>query len=116
MRDYKKRYWDCVEKGICVWCHKRPAAFGTMCLGCIEKNKERCRKEDRSKIEKRNRKRRERYREENRCIGCGAPLEAEDEGHVKCVNCRIGITRKEGVSYAAYHPQDARRLQSVSVR
>jgi len=81
-----------------------------MCPSCTQANRKKCAKYYRTHAEAKkaySRKQREAYRAIGRCITCGAPLYEESEGHVKCVNCRLGITWKDEVSYAANHPQDA---------
>ena len=87
---YKKAHR---EQGLCVDC-PRPVLPGSIrCLICVQGNEESSRKwlakpgHYKYTFEQ-NRKRRERYRESNRCIICSTPLGEQDEGCVSCVNCR----------------------------
>jgi len=78
-----------------------------MCPRCIGKNREKTARYYRAHVKEKqayNKRQYEIYKAGGRCITCSAPLCEEDEGHVKCVNCRLGITWKDEVSYAANYP------------
>ena len=89
--EYRKKYRRLhKEKGLCTNCARKAIPGLTRCIYCwniarhdaqkyYQKNKE--------KIKAESQKRRDRYKQENKCSRCGAPL-MDGEGIV-CVNCSI---------------------------
>ena len=73
------------RKGLCVNC-SRPAVVGkVLCYVHLENEKVR--------DNKRNKKRKQKYKDENRCPSCSAPLSDLDlqDGYIVCCNCRQGL-------------------------
>jgi len=85
---YKRKH---IEQGLCTDC-SRPAIPGQRrCMIHYLKLREsvsKWNKEHHSRLIELRRKWKQIYRDTNRCTSCGAPLGEQDEGHVKCVNCR----------------------------
>jgi len=89
-----KKYKDKHQlAGLCVDC-SRPAKVGFLhCLIHGENNN------TRSKIEMP--KLRQKYKEENKCPSCSAPLPEIDvrDGYTVCCNCRHSFHKPQGMSY-----------------
>ena len=74
---YMPLYYSRKSKGLCVNCGEK-STKGLLCDLHYNLKHE----HDRKHILKR--------KSEGRCIGCGAELHDEmDEGHVKCITCRL---------------------------
>jgi len=84
---YKKLH---KERGLCVNCAREVIPGLTKCMFCWSKESlynKRYYQANKERLNKTARRRRDRYKQENRCTACGAPL--MDGDGVVCVNCNI---------------------------
>ena len=91
---YKKRH---KELGLCTECSRPAIPFSTKCIihhYSHNKSSNKHNANNRKKCNENNAKARIKYRKENRCTCCGAPL--MEEGYVQCINCRSGIHKERG--------------------
>ena len=89
----KKYKEDHKKKGLCVDCSE-PAVVGkTRCEKHFERN--------RIYDNKRNKARKQKYKDENKCPKCSAPLTELDleDGYIECCNCRQKLHRMQGLPY-----------------
>ena len=79
--------------GLCVSCSNTALPGTTLCGLCTSKNRQGCREYYRKKKEEhqaRDKKRRDGYRRDGRCIICGRDLDPEvDGGNVTCTYCTV---------------------------
>ena len=78
------------EKGLCWDCGKTALPLHLYCGACLYKRSLRGKKyqrEHRASLIVKDKKKRDKRRLENRCVGCNAPLMEEES--VYCMNCKM---------------------------
>lgn len=83
----RKNHYKNIRAGRCVACYEPAMANSVYCV----KHREMAR----IRSERNNPGIRKRYKEEHRCLRCGAPLEEDDHVRVTCVNCRSGRIQQQ---------------------
>ena len=87
---YKQKH---KEQGLCRDCSRLALPKRVLCIIHSINNSARIKawlqlKNNHEKVLKANYELKKRYRATNRCPACSAPLGEQDEGYVRCVNCR----------------------------
>ena len=103
-KKYKDRHR---ELGLCVSCSEKAVQGRSLCEKHLKTNliaTEKYKRNNRDKYLAQQKiysdKRVKRRENNNLCIGCGRPLHYEaDEGHKKCLNCRIEMHKPRWLSW-----------------